>query len=146
MVQERLHRPLWINKYYAKLLSFAIKDGAVHYKVHISEGITDVPTPLLSTTRPGEIGPKGTGGQDVEEEVTMEDWQKEVEDDDLEEDNKDLEKKCEKGMMEMGLPFLSGVSQAGFLSANRKESGGSNLLVQVGLPYMVKAHSNILLC
>ncbi|KAG7277782.1 hypothetical protein CRUP_023070, partial [Coryphaenoides rupestris] len=32
MVQERLHTPFWFNKYYIKLLSFAIKDGVIQYK------------------------------------------------------------------------------------------------------------------
>ncbi|CAL8283254.1 unnamed protein product [Lota lota] len=250
MAQERLHKPFWINKYYAKLLSFTIKRGVVHYKVHISEGKADLPKTLLSTTRPGPIGPSktgptGTGGEEVEgeeavedwqkeeqgEEVVedsqkevqgeeavedsqkevqgeeseedsqkeveeeeavegwqeeeqgeeavedwqkevqgeeseedwqkevqgeeaVEDWQKEVQEEEAEEDSqKEVEeaeedsqkevaedkedlKEVKKRMMKMALPFLSGLSHAGFLSANRKESGGGNLLVQVnGKPY-----------
>ncbi|KAK0140666.1 MAX gene-associated protein [Merluccius polli] len=176
MVQERLHTPFWINKYYAKLLSFSNKDGVIQYKVHISEGNTKPTKPRLSTTRPGQAGPTGTGGEKVEGEDAVEDWQKEVEcedavedwqkevegeeeavedwqkevgggavedwqkeveedNNDLEEDNEGLEER-EKRMMKMGLPFLSGLSHAGFLTAKRRVSGEGNLLVQLnGKPY-----------
>jgi len=218
MVQERLHTPFWFNKYYIKLLSFAIKDGVIQYKVHISEDHMhlDLPKTPLSMTGPGQTAPGQTGpGQpaldqtaptgiggteravdkwqkvvgsreavedwqkkveageavedwqkqvedwqkqvEAEEAVedwqkkveageavedwqkqveageVVEDWQKEVEEDDLVEDNQDLGKEREKET-KMGLPFLSGLSHTGFLSAHRKQSAGSNLLVQVGLP------------
>lgn len=34
-------------------------------------------------------------------------------------------------MVHMGLPFLTGISPAGFLSANRKQAGGSDHVIKV---------------
>ena len=36
-----------------------------------------------------------------------------------------------KRLMKMGLPFITGVSPAGVLSANTREPGGTDRLVQV---------------
>ncbi|CAL8288125.1 unnamed protein product [Gadus morhua 'NCC'] len=221
MAQEKLHTPFRIGKYHVKLLSFNIREGIVHYKVHISEGKADPSKTLRSTTRPGPTGPRKTGGEEteggetvqdyqeevrgeraveywqkevegeedveywqrevegeeteedaqkeveeeealepwqkeveeeeaeedpqkeVEEEEALEPWQKEVEEEEAEEDpQKEMEtdkedlKEVKKRMMKMALPFLSGLSHAGFLSANLKAAGGGSLLVQVnGKPY-----------
>ncbi|XP_034722316.1 ribosomal biogenesis protein LAS1L-like, partial [Etheostoma cragini] len=75
-----------------------------------------------------------------------EDWQREVEEDDLveeeeveptgpqvhdERESSRTEMRNRKMMMvRMGLPFLTGVSPTGFLSANRKQPGGTDHLVQ----------------
>ena len=165
MAREKLHKPFWVNKYYVRLLGSTVKQGAVHYKVHISEGKADLSRTLPSDpTRPGpfgpgKTGPRGTGAkeregektaedrqeevedwqkeveeEEEEEEEDMEDWQKEVEEEEVEEDTEDR-KEVKKRMMKMALPFLSGLSQAGFLFANLKESGGGDLLVQVGLKH-----------
>ncbi|CAL8298454.1 unnamed protein product [Arctogadus glacialis] len=81
--------------------------------------------------------------KEVEEEEALEPWQKEVEEEEAEEDpQKEMEadkedlKEVKKRMMKMALPFLSGLSHAGFLSANLKATGEGSLLVQVnGKPY-----------
>ncbi len=89
--------------------------------------------------------------REVEEEEAepLEDWQREVEEDDLEEEEAEsagdlihdgressreemkMSLRKRKKMVCMALPFLTGISPAGFLSANRKQPGGTDLLVQV---------------
>ncbi|XP_054470209.1 MAX gene-associated protein-like, partial [Anoplopoma fimbria] len=75
--------------------------------------------------------------KEKEEEAAPEDWQREVEEGDIEEEEErstDNEMKMvsqKKKMVSMALPFLTGVSPAGFLSANRKQPGGTDHLVQV---------------
>ena len=78
MAQEKLHRPFWINKYHVKLLSFTVKQGVVHYKVHISEDKSDLSKTQVSKTRPGPIGPSKTGDEEKEGEKTVEHSEKEV--------------------------------------------------------------------
>lgn len=101
-----------------------------------------------------EAGPLEDWQQEVmEEEELLEDWQREVEEDDIKEDEgsklpqvnnrkKTSEENIrtkEKKMTSMGLPFLTGISPAGFLSANRKKPGGTDHLVQVRTPLTVVA-------
>lgn len=88
--------------------------------------------------------------REVEEEEAAppEDWQREVEEGDIEEEagstvhqvhdgrnsgREELKMRSEekKKMASMALPFLTGVSPAGFLSANRKQPGGTDHTVQV---------------
>jgi len=73
--------------------------------------------------------------REVEEEepAPPEDWQREVEEGDIEEEVEEEIKVVSKRkmMVSMALPFLTGVSPAGFLSANRKQPGGPDHLVQV---------------
>uniref|UniRef100_A0A8P4G9F9 MAX gene-associated protein n=1 Tax=Dicentrarchus labrax TaxID=13489 RepID=A0A8P4G9F9_DICLA len=88
--------------------------------------------------------------REVEEEEAAppEDWQREVEEGDIEEEagstvhqvhdgrksgREELKLRSEekKKMASMALPFLTGVSPAGFLSANRKQPGGTDHTVQV---------------
>ncbi|XP_070776873.1 MAX dimerization protein MGA a [Enoplosus armatus] len=87
--------------------------------------------------------------REVEEEEAerLEDWQREVEEGDIEEEagstvhqvddgressRKEMRsKKKKKERVSMALPFLTGISPAGFLSANRKQLGGTDHLVQV---------------
>ncbi|XP_056447211.1 MAX dimerization protein MGA a isoform X3 [Gadus chalcogrammus] len=78
MAQEKLHKPFRIGKYHVKLLSFNIREGIVHYKVHISEGKADPSKTLQSTTRPGPTGPSKTGGEETEGGETVQDYQEEV--------------------------------------------------------------------
>lgn len=95
----------------------------------------------------------------MEEKEPLEDWQQEVEEDDFEEEREveELEREDEAGsagareynerrteekkwrverreMMGMALPFLTGISPAGFLIANRKQPGGTDDQVQVSSP------------
>ncbi|XP_059907275.1 MAX dimerization protein MGA a isoform X3 [Gadus macrocephalus] len=76
MAQEKLHTPFRIGKYHVKLLSFNIREGVVHYKVHISEGNADPSKTPRSTTRP--TGPSKTGGEETEGGETVQDHQEEV--------------------------------------------------------------------
>uniref|UniRef100_UPI0037E7636F MAX dimerization protein MGA a isoform X2 n=1 Tax=Semicossyphus pulcher TaxID=241346 RepID=UPI0037E7636F len=85
--------------------------------------------------------------QEMEEEEAepIEDWQREVEEGDSEEEvgstghqvhdgssREYLNVRSEKKKrVSLGLPFLTGVSPAGFLSTNRKQPGGTDHLVQV---------------
>uniref|UniRef100_UPI001ED82428 MAX dimerization protein MGA a n=1 Tax=Scatophagus argus TaxID=75038 RepID=UPI001ED82428 len=82
-----------------------------------------------------------------EELEPFEDWQREVEEGDVKEDagsavhqvhygressRKEVKIRMKKKkMVSMALPFLTGISPAGFLSATRKQSGGTDHLVQV---------------
>ncbi|XP_041828682.1 MAX dimerization protein MGA a isoform X2 [Melanotaenia boesemani] len=98
-----------------------------------------------------EVGPPEDWQKEVMEEVgPPEDWQKEIEEDDteLEEHDAGLEdeactdhqvddwqnrsgEEVKKRMVNMTLPFLTGISPSGFLSANRKQPGGTDQLIQV---------------
>lgn len=100
-----------------------------------------------------EAGPLEDWQQEVigeEEEELLEDWAREGEEggikedngskhevDDMKEGSEDKMRTEEKRMNSMGLPFLTGISPAGFLSANRKKPGGTDHLVQVRTPHMV---------
>lgn len=82
-----------------------------------------------------------------DKEELVEDWQREVEEDDAVEDedsslpHRDNEKEMSKDetrtketqMNSLGLPFLTSISPAGFLSASRKVPGGTEQLVQVNV-------------
>ncbi|XP_068456296.1 MAX dimerization protein MGA a [Clinocottus analis] len=62
----------------------------------------------------------------------LEDWQREVEEEEEEGTKKEVKLVSKRKMMvSKALPFLTGVSPAGFLSANRKQPGGTDHLVQV---------------
>ncbi|KAK2826846.1 hypothetical protein Q5P01_021060 [Channa striata] len=86
-----------------------------------------------------EVWPSEEWQQEVmEEQELLEDWQREVDEDELKDDKVDDEEKSgvrvkldDTKMNSMGLPFLTGISPAGFLSANRKKPGGTDHLVQV---------------
>ncbi|XP_040916048.1 MAX dimerization protein MGA a isoform X3 [Toxotes jaculatrix] len=83
----------------------------------------------------------------MEVEEPLEDWQREVEEEDIQEEagstlhqvddgrersgGKMKMKATKKKKVIMALPFLTGISPAGFLSANRKQPGGTDHLVQV---------------
>lgn len=90
-------------------------------------------------------------GEEDEDAEPLEDWRREGEEGDIKEDKgskrpqvDDITERCEgkmrteeKKMNNMGLPFLTRISPAGFLSANRKKSGGTDHLVQVRTSHMV---------
>ncbi|KAM9341612.1 MAX dimerization protein MGA a [Symphorus nematophorus] len=100
-----------------------------------------------------EAEPLEAWQREVEEEEAgpLEDWQREVEDDDMDEEEAAVstadqvhdrtesikeevripQKKKKKKMVRMALPFLTGISPAGFLSANKKQPGGTDQLIQV---------------
>ncbi|XP_071400068.1 MAX dimerization protein MGA a [Centroberyx affinis] len=147
MAQDRLGQPFWVKNYLINPLSQHVEgDGVercVHYKVHISEPRLGRETPEKPQEQTGE-----REAAEEEGEESLEDWQREVEEGDIEEEEEDFsdakeddgrEKSGEemKGRAEktkrrsMALPFLTGISPAGFLSASRKEPGGTDHLVQV---------------
>ncbi|KAM4625363.1 MAX dimerization protein MGA a [Polymixia lowei] len=157
MAQDLLNNSFWVKNYFiTPLCQERMGDGCIYYKVHISEGKLDPSTGTMVplTKPPDQDKQQETGDQETverqgekeEEEEGVEDWQREVEEDDLlnmeeaegrEKTGEQIQVETEKmRMMKMGLPFLTGTSAAGFLSANIKQPGGTNLLVQVnGKPY-----------
>ncbi|CAJ1074947.1 MAX gene-associated protein-like isoform X4 [Xyrichtys novacula] len=105
----------------------------------------DPPTQVFKEAEPPE-----EWQQEVEEEEaeSPEEWQREVEEGESEEEGSTCDqvhdgnsrgrspkrpkkKKTTMTMVSLGLPFLTGVSPAGFLSTNRKQPGGTDHLVQV---------------
>ncbi|XP_071354656.1 MAX dimerization protein MGA a isoform X2 [Trachinotus anak] len=96
------------------------------------------------------LPPEDRPREAMEEAEPLEDWQREVEEGDIQEEEgstlqqvddgrersggkmkTEKKKKIQKKMVNMALPFLTGISPAGFLSANRKQPGGTDHLVQV---------------
>ncbi|KAM8916660.1 MAX dimerization protein MGA a isoform 2-T8 [Spinachia spinachia] len=160
MAEDHLDQPLWIRDYLVNPISHTVEDGAanrcIHYKMHISR--PQQPETLLRQQRPlkqkfeeaepleewqrdVEVDPPEEWQRDVEAELP-EEWQGEVEEGDIEEkeveegstDNVSCRKVIiskRKSMVSMALPFLTGVSPAGFLSANRKQLGETDHVVQV---------------
>ncbi|XP_062252885.1 MAX dimerization protein MGA a isoform X2 [Platichthys flesus] len=79
-----------------------------------------------------------------EEEKPPEDWQQELEEGEVQEEKGSTlmdnwskrsgggtKRKEKKEMVSLALPFLTGISPAGFLSARRRQPGGADHLVQV---------------
>lgn len=105
--------------------------------------------------------PEAVGAVGQEESVLFDDWQREVEPEEAEllederpvvgDDVREMEvggderedvrqevperpkEKDGQRRADMGLPFLTGVSPAGFLSANRKQPGETDHVVKVNL-------------
>ncbi|KAM4542589.1 MAX dimerization protein MGA a isoform 3-T3 [Odontesthes bonariensis] len=82
----------------------------------------------------------------IKEAESLEDWQKEVEEGDIEQEEEactgyqvdygqngsgEEMKSLKKRKGSIALPFLTGVSPAGFLSADRKQPGGTDHMIQV---------------
>ncbi|XP_059209138.1 MAX dimerization protein MGA a isoform X4 [Centropristis striata] len=174
MAQDRLTGPFWVKDYLISPISQTVEgsgaDRCVQYKIHISR-------PRMEQEEPAESPQQETEQQQqdyvqqvvikeepVEEEEPLEDWQREVEEEPLEEQEEEpLEdwqreveedvkeemgsedeplhdgtessrqemKKKKKKMVSMALPFLTGISPTGFLSANKRQPGGTDHLVQV---------------
>ncbi|TKS87256.1 hypothetical protein D9C73_021380 [Collichthys lucidus] len=154
MALDRLDRPFWIKKYLISPISQTVEesgaDRCIQYKIHISRPRLEREEPagpvhLKQVAREAE--PLEDWQREVEEDGAgpLEDWQREVEEEDIEEDmdstahhvhdgrerSKEEVRSKKKKMVTMALPFLTGISPAGFLSANRKQPGGTEHLVQV---------------
>ncbi|XP_047467070.1 MAX dimerization protein MGA a isoform X2 [Mugil cephalus] len=126
MAQDRLDQPFWIRKYLIQPVSRTVvesgTDHCIQYKVHISRPKVEQETEVARNQ-----GGPGTQREVEEEEARPpEDWQREVEED-IEEEEEEMEMK----KTVMALPFLMGISPAGFLSATRKQPDGTDQLVQV---------------
>ncbi|XP_045918360.1 MAX dimerization protein MGA a isoform X2 [Micropterus dolomieu] len=133
-------------------------DSCIQYKIHISRPQQDQEQPAQpenqkETNRQqqehlkqvlGEAEPYEDWQREVEEEEAepLEDWQREVEDGDIEEEAGSTAHQVRDGgeraklrskeeRVSMALPFLTGISPAGFLSANRKQQGATEHTVQV---------------
>ncbi|XP_008275306.1 MAX dimerization protein MGA a isoform X2 [Stegastes partitus] len=89
-----------------------------------------------------EVEPLEVWQQEVVEEAEpLEDWQREVEEGDIDEeevstlqqvnDRKRSSKSRIRMVPDTALPFLTGISPAGFLSANKKQPGGTDHPIQV---------------
>ncbi|XP_029350514.1 MAX dimerization protein MGA a isoform X2 [Echeneis naucrates] len=157
MAQDRLESRFWIRQYLISPISQTTEesgtDCCIQYRVHISRPSVDRerPAALLRPqpqARQRKKKPHKTHDhlQQVKQEAEpLEDWQREVEDSDTQEEvastlhqahvaeeRSGRKIKAErKKMVSMALPFLTGISPAGFLSANRKQPGGTDHLVQV---------------
>ncbi|CAN9501918.1 unnamed protein product [Ophioblennius macclurei] len=147
MAKDQLEKPFWIKNYLIRPSAITVDGGAdpcTHYKVHISRPMDDEKDQQTCAGappagRPGD--PEIQGGKSPEQDdETVEDWQRAVEEADLEEGQEDKEKEevlrrktgwTQEMVGELGLPFLTGISPAGLLTANRKKPGGSNQLVKV---------------
>lgn len=82
-------------------------------------------------------------GHRMQEAEPVEDWQREVEEGDITEEDGFTDQQVDdwtessgqevtsEAKVNMALPFLTGISPAGFLSANRKAPGGTDQPIQV---------------
>ncbi|XP_044023006.1 LOW QUALITY PROTEIN: MAX dimerization protein MGA a [Siniperca chuatsi] len=191
MALDRLDEPFWIRKYLISPISQTVEesgaDSCIQYKIHISRPQLEQGKPAAPEKPPHQGKPRETKQQqqdrmkqvlreaepledwqreveeeeeaepledwqrEVEEEEEagpLEDWQREVEEGDIEEEvgstvyqvddgressRKEMKMRSKKKeeRVSMALPFLTGISPAGFLSANRKQPGGTDHLVQV---------------
>ncbi len=112
-----------------------------------------------------EVEPLEDWQREVEEEEVepLEDWQQEVEGGDVEEEagltvhqvhdrressREEMEMRSQKKRerVSMALPFLTGISPAGFLSANRKQPGGTEHLVEVRMPHVATGSLFMTVC
>ncbi|KAM6973248.1 MAX dimerization protein MGA a [Aplochiton taeniatus] len=139
MAQNRLNSPFWVNNYLIKPLSQSVRgDGesyCIYHKVHISQPSKQETVKKRKEEETAEGGREAGGSKEMEE---MEEWQKEVEDEDdvMEEPDKphnedkegvkNRENKNRAGLKYKGLPFITGISPAGILIVNKKDSSVSN--------------------
>ncbi|XP_056152271.1 MAX gene-associated protein-like [Lampris incognitus] len=148
MAKDQLQKPFKIKGYHITPLCQYMEPEEKNvcvYKVRISgpNPGRNTPFPLKKTDQLGEktVVAEEEGKEGSRERgEPLEDWQREVEED-FEEDEEDEQRETSEdamksrrektGLMKMGLPFLTSISPAGFLSANLKQPGGTNLLVQV---------------
>ncbi|CAB1331183.1 unnamed protein product [Coregonus sp. 'balchen'] len=129
MAQDHLTNPFWVKGYLIKPLSQTLRnDGesrSVHYKVHISQ--------VSQLDGVEEENGEEEWMEEEEEEEEMEEGEMEEqrrEDKEVEEGRSVEEKQSEqenkavgkrKGLKWKGLPFLTGISPAGLLTANLKQ-------------------------
>nr|XP_043874058.1 MAX gene-associated protein-like [Solea senegalensis] len=163
MAQDRLDLPFWVREYLISPISQNVEDNdgsrCVQYKVHIGRPRPDQEDPKeppqqdqktepppeqdLLTQVSGEAEPL----QGVQKEEPPEDWQREVEEGEIEEeegspceqvdgesDMKERERSTraeKKKKKSLALPFLTGISPAGFLAARKKSAGETDPVVEV---------------
>ncbi|KAM3594697.1 uncharacterized protein V6R79_012448 [Siganus canaliculatus] len=151
MAWDDLDKPFWIRKYLIRPSGHTVEESSsgncTQYKVHISrpnmkqqqDGVKPLASKHPDARQPEEKE------EEEEEEGPLENWQREVEASDMEEEEEeDLKDEREEQKMfskkksrtkwgedGMALPFLTGISPAGLLSANKREPGGVNQLIQV---------------
>lgn len=131
MAQDHLTNPFWVKGYLIKPISQTLRnDGescSVHYKVHISQvsrpdGVEEANSEVewmreeddeTMEEEEGEMEELRGEDKEVEEGQSVEEKQREQE-------NKAVGKK--KGLKWKGLPFLIGISPAGLLTANLKQT------------------------
>lgn len=131
MAQDHLTNPFWVKGYLIKPVSQTLRnDGescSVHYKVHISQvsrpdGVEEANSEEewmreedeeIMEEEEGEMEELRGEDKEVEEGQCAKEKQREQE-------NKAMGKK--KGLKWKGLPFLIGISPAGLLTANLKQT------------------------
>ncbi|KAK1875483.1 MAX associated protein [Dissostichus eleginoides] len=146
MARDNLEKPFWIKDYLVSPVSTSLEESdgerCIQFKMHISR-------PKLTKEEPAR--PRRTK-RPIKEKTQPQ--QREVEEDDLEEEEEAgstnhqvhdgkqirrqevMSREKRKMMGSLGLPFLTGVSPAGFLSADTKQPGSTEHTVHVnGKPY-----------
>ncbi|XP_050923742.1 LOW QUALITY PROTEIN: MAX dimerization protein MGA a [Lates calcarifer] len=159
MAQDRLDAPFWIRDYLISPISQSVEesgaDRCIQYEIHISRPRVEPERPAIRPEQEGDQGQERPQQQEHLRQVNkeaepLEDWQREVEEGDIQEEEEGpavqqveegrersggkmriKTKKRRRRMVSMALPFLTGISPAGFLLANRKQPGGTDHLVQV---------------
>ncbi|XP_061552231.1 MAX dimerization protein MGA a isoform X1 [Phycodurus eques] len=141
MAQDRLDKVFWTRKYQINPISQTVEDNStIHYKVLISK--RDEVQQDNHTMQ--EVEPVEAWQREVTEEDFVEDWPQELNQRNTEEESGASHEQVHAGSeqtdkrqssVQMGLPFLSGVSTAGFLSAGKKLPGGGNSIQVNGKMY-----------
>ncbi|XP_030574303.1 MAX dimerization protein MGA a isoform X1 [Archocentrus centrarchus] len=152
MARDQLDRPFWIKNYLICPTSQSVEgsgaERCIQYHVKISSPIPNLGKPGAPRRQVdlGRVGRKVQPLEELEHKVVEEaeppeDWQRELEEDDITEeegfmghqldDGKERSGEEVKFEVSMALPFLTGISPAGFLSANKKQPGGTDQLIQV---------------
>ncbi|XP_058472253.1 MAX dimerization protein MGA a isoform X2 [Solea solea] len=164
MAQDRLDLPFWVREYLISPISQNVEDNdgsrCVQYKVHIGRPRPDQEDPKEppqqdQKTEPlqeqdllTQVSGEAELLQGVQKEEPPEDWQREVEEGEIEEeegspceqvdgesDMKERERSTraekKKKKKSLALPFLTGISPAGFLAARKKSAGETDPVVEV---------------
>ncbi|XP_019732883.1 uncharacterized protein LOC109520224 [Hippocampus comes] len=143
MAQDRLGKPFWALKYQVNPISQTVEDsGTIHYKVLISrqDGAQQGEQTQLSL----EAEPVEAWQREVTEEDFMEDLPRELDENDTDDDSPALPEQAHtwseqadesQSGFRVALPFLNGVSAAGFLSARKKQPGGGDPIQVNGKMY-----------
>ncbi|KAI4792109.1 hypothetical protein KUCAC02_033606, partial [Chaenocephalus aceratus] len=149
MARDNLEKPFWIKDYLVSPVSTSLEESegerCIQFKMHISR-------PKLTKEEPAKRRRPRRPKPPIKEKTQPQ--QREVEEDDMEEEQEAgstnhqvhdgkqirrqevMSREKSKMMGSLGLPFLAGVSPAGFLSAYTKQPGNTDHTVHVnGKPY-----------
>lgn len=157
MSQNRLDRPFWIKNFLIHPTGQSVEgsgaERCIQYHVNISRSTLKPrkSTALRRQVDAAQVGRKVEPLKErnmkkeyrMQEAEPVEDWQREVEEGDITEEDGFTDRQVDvwtessgqevtsEVKVNMALPFLTGISPAGFLSANRKAPGGTDQPIQV---------------